>query len=123
MTTTDRYAVLNLVDDFVPLPTLRLQQEGAELMKKTGHAVVCSATVLQGESLWVRAARPLVGVIAKLARTSYPMAAFATIDEAAAWIPKHLPMGSNAPAVLAGAIRSSLTPEVQTASVAAGQPG
>lgn len=104
LTKAPRYAVLNVVDDFIPLPTLRLQQEAAALMAKTSHAVSCSATVLRGDSMWVRAARPVLGVIAKLALTSYPMGAFGTLEEAATWIAKHLPTASYAPATFAKVI-------------------
>lgn len=101
-----RYAVLNLVDDFIPLPTLRLQQEAATLMARTSHAVTCSATVLRGESMWVRAARPVLGMLSKLALTSYPMAAFGTVEDAAAWIGSQLPTADYPPAAFATAIHA-----------------
>jgi hypothetical protein len=100
-------SLLSVISAGLPLPPSSVRKLGAQLLAEVQSRISCMATVVEGSGFWASAIRSVLTGIQLVVRSPKPNRAFATIDDAAAYIGGHYP-GFEVPGDLLAAAVSEL---------------
>ncbi len=85
----DGIAFLTVVEAQAEMPEPAARDELADMFRRLGSSVICSALVFEGQGFRAAAVRGITTSVNLLARQPFPHKVFANVDEAASWMGKH----------------------------------
>lgn len=84
-------AIVTVVEEAAGAPQGAAREAMAKVARQVAWGVACNAVIIEGDGFQAAAKRGYAASVNWLIRRSFPHHIFASIDEAAAWVARHVP--------------------------------